>query len=184
MKAFGRKWRGLILGLILLLVVGVFVIAGLVKQKAPAVPFTFYHFADTDFSQTLDNLGHPVSNWVELHYLDQVPVEKPHPSRPRLPKVRRLHGFRKGGDELFSLGNPSCFLRPRDDKPVSALGICLPEPPPKEPWRLLLQFQGDINGRSNRLKAFVRTIGEKCGFDMAKAEWLDTKVWVDIRGRP
>ena len=89
-----------------------------------------------------------------------------------------------GGNELFDNGQWKWGSVYTEAEPFWRMEFGVPASLPKVPWRLLLQINGDLPGQTNRFGAFVRNIGQKCGFNMANAEWLDTKVWVDIPGRP
>ena len=182
-----RRHRWIYVIALVLIVVSACVIVGLATQKAPPNPFTFAGFTNTIDRSALISLGVTTSNLVELRYIYHLSVEtiQKYPSFPIpnfLPNIRRSQGFGKGGNELFNRGDRNFALGGGSD--VWDLVFSVPVPLPKEPWRLLLQVQGDLPGRTNRFKAFVRSVGQKCGFNMAKAEWLDTKVWVDIPGKP
>ncbi len=90
-----------------------------------------------------------------------------------------------GGGELFAHGQWGLdYYTAGNPYPYWRMKFAVPVTLPQEPWRLRLQIQGDLPGRTNRLKAFVRSFGHKCGFNMVEAEWLDSSIWVDIPGKP
>ncbi len=194
---------------LLLIAACVCVILHSVEETAANRPIVFIGFTNT-FTFLRSSKGfQPSSNWLDFRVTGPLSLANGMVTPSKF-EIVNFEGTTKGGVALFKTRVRSViyfqddfdsdgerFLRFKGQPPgvnlkeyhfkypgFYKIGLNPPITLPREPWRLLVQIRGDLPGRTNRLAAFVRTVGQKCGFNMANAEWLDSRIWVDIPGKP